>query len=122
MSSPCLHVIGTGFHGTYGYEPWTELEITSWYLPEALRSLVAGMTPHLKKMVAVQDYCPASPAGPEPRPPWNDFRRQLYHKSTRGSLDYLHIKGEADLWEDALKKWNQDTDFMALKTLKSPLP
>jgi hypothetical protein len=69
-------------------------------------------------MVIVQDYCPASPAGPLPRPPWNGFRRQLSHKNTRGSLEYLHIKGEANTWKDVLKKWDQDTDFMALKTLK----
>lgn len=65
----------------------------------------------------MQYYCPASPAGPAPWPPWNGFRIQLSHKSTHGSLKYQHIDGKADLWEDALKRWNQGTDFMALKTL-----
>lgn len=119
LSSPCLYGIGTGFRGTYGYSPGTELENDRWYLPEALRCLVTGMTPHLKKMTVVENEWPASPAGPEPRPPWNGFREQLAHTNTRGSLEYLHMSGcVTDLWRDAFKKWNQDTDFRALKTLK----
>lgn len=78
------------------------------------------MTPYIKKVVIEQDHCTASPAGPPvPRPPWDGFRRQPSPENSHGFLEYFHIKGEVgDLQKDSTRKWNQDTDFMALKMLK----
>lgn len=114
LSSPCLHAIGVHIEGSYGGRPsgtWANM-----YTPIALRELIAGVIPHLKKLVLFLDPVPFD-FDSQPSQPWVGFGQQ---SKARGSLDYLSIHDEALFVERQFKSLHEDTDFTTLKVLKIP--
>lgn len=112
LSSSCLHGIGVHIQGSYGSRP--SGREANMYIPQALRELVAGVIPHLKKLVLFQDPVPSDVNSQLPRS-WIGFGQQ---PKARGSLDYLSIHDGDPTTEQQLKSWQEDTDLSALKILK----
>ncbi|RAO68449.1 uncharacterized protein BHQ10_004461 [Talaromyces amestolkiae] len=86
------------------------------YTPIALRELVAGVIPHLKKLVLFQFSVPLD-SDSQPTQSWVGFGQQ---PKAQGSLDYLSIHDGAQFVERQLKSLQEDTDFTTLKVLKIP--
>lgn len=117
LSSPCLHGIGVHMRASYGDRPFPELK-QNVYISKALRELVAGLIPHLKKLVLFQDPSPFERDHNEPWPAWVGFGFGQQPDIRRGSLEYLSTDCPLRLGEWDLKMWQEDTDFSALKALK----
>jgi hypothetical protein len=115
VSSPCLHGIGVHIRGSYGDGPSSELK-QNIYIPKALRELIAGLIPYLRKLVLFQDPSPLDGDHSEPWPAWVGFGQQSDIKT--GSLEYLSIHSCSFLDEQVLKRWQDDIDFSALRTLR----
>lgn len=115
LSSPCVHGIGAYIRASYGDRASPELK-QNVYISKALRELVAGLIPHLKKLVLFQDPAPFDRSRSEPWPAWIGFGQQPDVK--RGSLEYLSRNCPVRLGEKDLRMWQEDTDFSILKTLK----
>lgn len=120
MRSPSLHGIGTAGEGIYGNRMIEST--TSWehvYLTEALRYLVSGLAPQLKIMIVthLRGYR-RTPTRYFSPPPWIGYTLQ-----GGGLLEHLEIR-ETDsrhmrqITKEDIERWNQDTDFSVLKTLK----
>jgi hypothetical protein len=126
LSSPSLRGIGTGSLGNYGHilgasNPlWEHV-----YLTQALRDLVSGLTPQLKKLVVFGCPILGAPARYYNPSPWIGFTLQPKHEHQErgGLLDHIEIR-ENDVRQmrqntrEDIEKWSQDTNFSFLKTLK----
>lgn len=126
LSSPSLRGIGTGSLGSYGNilgasNPlWEHV-----YLTQALRDVVSGLTPQLKKLVVIRHATLGASARYYNPPPWIGFTLQPKHEQHErgGLLDHIEIR-ENDARQmrqntrEDIEKWSQDTDLSILKILK----
>lgn len=117
LSSPCLYGITVRSEGLGLYDS----NKGPIYDTEALRCLVAGLAPNLKRLHVIRDRHTATARHHRPRHPWKGFirgRHGLESQESRGSLEYLRIWSLPGLSKNDVEIWNKITDFSALQILR----
>lgn len=118
VTSPLLHTIYLRDRSLKGYGP----DGTPTYGADAVRRIIAGLAPNLKKVAVLNTNAGWSPALAEAlaqeRPAWLGFALPDIEttKQTKGSLDYLQLVSSEPL--NDIRGWMSCIDDSTLRVLK----
>lgn len=118
ITSPLLHTIYLRDRSQEGYGP----DGTPTYGADAVRRIIAGLAPNLKKVAVLNTHAGWSPALAEAlaqeRPAWLGFALPDNEttKRTKGSLDYLQLVSFEPL--NDVREWMSCIDDSTLRVLK----
>lgn len=114
-SSPCLYGL------TFLRMGLETSSAARWYDDEALESIVGGLAPNLKRLHIMRTRDTHRKIRLEPILPWAGFAQQTFVSKggkSRGMLECFWPMEWAWLQKEDLEKWENITDFSALKMLK----
>jgi hypothetical protein len=121
ISSPFLYGIGTASTGTYGHRLAGNARREHVHLDQALRHIVSGLTPQLKRLVMIE-LTPFKVSARNHNPPLSMEFAPQSDRQPGGLLENLEIRDNTHpgrlYRRENMEIWNQDTDLSVLKTLK----